>query len=149
MSDTSTTTSKSRRNAGAVVFERIVFFDGMCGLCNHTVDFLLRRDTGEILKFSPLQGTTATQMLPQDVRNRLDTLVYCRNGQRYYRSTAVLRVLRDLGGFWGVLGMMLWIIPVPLRDVGYRCVSVWRYRIFGKREACRVPTAEERVRFLD
>ncbi len=149
MPDTSITSSQSKREVPAAVTERIVFFDGVCGLCNHTVDFLLRRDAEEILRFAPLQGTTATQMLPQDVRDRLDTIAYYRIGQRYYRSTALLRVLRDLGGFWGVLGVLLWVIPSPLRDAGYRCVSVLRYRIFGKRAACRVPTSEERARFLD
>ncbi len=127
----------------------IVFFDGVCGLCNHTVNFLLRRDTTGRLTFAPLQGTAAAELLPDDVRERLDTIAYCRQGTVFYRSAAVARLLRDLGGFWGIAGFLLWLIPGPLRDVGYRCVSAVRYRLFGKHEACRIPTPEERARFLD
>jgi predicted DCC family thiol-disulfide oxidoreductase YuxK len=129
--------------------ERIVFFDGECGLCNHTVDFLLRKDVNGILMFAPLQGSTATEIVPADVRIQLDTLVYYRSGQLYYRSAAVVRFLRDLGGFWGIAGTLLWLIPGPLRDIGYRSISALRYRLFGKHEACRIPTPAEQARFLD
>lgn len=127
----------------------IVLFDGVCGLCSHTVDFLLQRDQRALLRFAPLQGETAAQLIPQDVRNRLDTMVYVRHGQLYYRSAAIARMLRDLGGIWGMVGFALWLIPVPLRDIGYRCVSALRYRLFGKHESCRMPTPDERSRFLD
>ena len=151
MTETSTTaaTSRAKQGVSASSSERIVFFDGVCGLCDHTVDFLLRHDEGGMLRFAPLQGTTAANMLPGDVRDRLDTMAYCRDGQRHYRSSAVLWVLRDLGGFWGRLGRLMLMIPGPIRDIGYRCISRCRYRIFGKHEACRIPTAEERTRFLD
>lgn len=129
--------------------ERIVFFDGVCGLCNHTVDFLLRHDHDARLTFAPLQGTAAAELLPGDVRSRLDTMAYYRQGTVFYRSAAILRVLRDLGGFLGAVATLLWVIPSPLMNVGYRCVSALRYRLFGKHEACRLPTPEERARFLD
>ncbi|MCH2201362.1 MAG: DCC1-like thiol-disulfide oxidoreductase family protein [Fuerstiella sp.] len=132
-----------------VTADRIVFFDGVCGLCNHTVDFLLRRDTKGRLKFAPLQGTTATEVLPSDVRKQLDTMAYYRDGQLYYRSTAVLQVIRDLGGAWGRFATLLLVIPPTVRNFGYRCVSASRYCIFGKQEACRIPTTEERTRFLN
>lgn len=151
MPDISTTTAESDSDprAPTAVPERIVFFDGVCGLCNHTVDFLLRRDVRGILRFAPLQGSTATQVLPPDVRDRLDTMAYYRLGQPYYRSTAVLWILQDLGGFWGAIGTLLRIVPAWLRDVGYRGVSLLRYRIFGKHEVCRIPSSEERARFLE
>ncbi|MEO2033687.1 MAG: DCC1-like thiol-disulfide oxidoreductase family protein [Planctomycetaceae bacterium] len=150
MTETSATAANSTtKQTGASSSERIVFFDGVCGLCNHTVDFLLRKDVAGLLRFAPLQGTTAAKMLPAKVRDRLDTIAYYRDGQRHYRSAAVLWVLRDLGGSWGRLGRLLLMIPGPIRDIGYRCVSRCRYRIFGKHEACRIPTAEERGRFLD
>lgn len=129
--------------------DRIVFFDGVCGLCNHTVDFLLRRDSDDRLRFAPLQGTAAAELLPDEVRDRLDTMAYYRHGSVFYRSAAILRVLRDLGGFWGAAATLLSVIPGPLRDIGYRCVSALRYRLFGKHEACRIPTPEERAKFLD
>ncbi len=129
--------------------DRIVLFDGVCGFCNHTVDFLLRRDRRGLFRFAPLQGPTAAGLIPVDVRGRLDTMAYYRQGEVFYRTAAVVRILQDLGGVWSGLGTALWLIPGPLRDIGYRCVSAVRYRLFGKYESCRMPTAEERERFLD
>lgn len=144
-----TTDGRSAPPTGGEIAERIVFFDGVCGLCNHTVDFLLRRDRDSILKFAPLQGPAAAELLPDDVRERLDTMAYYRQGTVFYRSAAVLRVLRDLGGFVGAVATLLWVIPAPIMNIGYRCVSALRYRLFGRHEACRIPTADERARFLD
>ena len=149
MSDALTITNQTNARPPAESPTYIVLFDGVCGLCNHTVDFLLQRDQRGRLRFAPLQGETAAQLIPQDVRNRLDTMVYVRYGQLHYRSAAIARMLRDLGGFWGIVGFALWLIPAPLRDIGYRCVSALRYRLFGKHESCRMPTPDERSRFLD
>ena len=65
------------------------------------------------------------------------------------RSSAVVGLLRQLGGPWRVVGTLLWLVPRPLRDVGYRVVARSRYRIFGRQDTCRVPTPWERERFLD
>jgi len=126
----------------------IVFFDGVCGLCNSTVDFLIARDARGVLRFSPLQGETAARVLPAEIRDRLDTLVLARDGNTFIRTAAVSRILMMLGGFWAFVGGLLWLIPWPIRDLGYRCVSAVRYRFFGKHETCRMPTPEERARFL-
>ena len=127
----------------------IVFFDGVCGLCNHTVNFLLTHDVGGVLKFSPLQGETAAQLVPSEVREDLNTFVFLNAGKLHYRSGAMARILMQIGGIWRIVGAALWLIPWPLRDAGYRVVSGLRYRLFGKHESCRLPTAEERSRFLD
>ncbi|MEZ6059892.1 MAG: DCC1-like thiol-disulfide oxidoreductase family protein [Planctomycetaceae bacterium] len=127
----------------------VVFFDGVCGLCNRTVNFLLARDTRRRLKFAPLQGSTARAVLPADVRSSLDTLVLAHRGRLFYRSTAVVRTLMLLTGVWHVVGWLLWLIPSPLRNAGYRMVSALRYRIWGRTEACRLPTPEERSQFLE
>jgi predicted DCC family thiol-disulfide oxidoreductase YuxK len=126
----------------------IVFFDGVCGLCNHTVDFLIARDHGARLKYAPLQGETAQQQLPEELRRQLNTLIFVRSGDVFVRSAAVVRILQQLGGFWSCVGGLLWLIPWPLRDLGYRIVSALRYRLFGKHESCRIPSPEERTRFL-
>ena len=127
----------------------IVFFDGVCGLCNRTVNFLMARDTHARLKFAPLQGQIAEQLVPADVREKLDTFVFSDGGQLSYRSTAFVRILMRIGGFWSIVGAIMWVIPWPLRDVAYRMVSRVRYRLFGRSEACRLPTPEERLRFLE
>lgn len=126
-----------------------VFFDGVCGLCNHSVNWLLARDPEHKLRFAPLQGTTAEKGLDAGIRNRLDTIVFVSGGETFTRTAAVSRILMTLGGPWRMLGWLLWIVPLPMRDLGYRFVSRLRYRLFGKHESCRLPTPEERAVFLD
>lgn len=127
----------------------IVFFDGVCGLCNHSVNWLLSRDVAHKLRFAPLQGETAIQSVPAAIREQLSTLVLLRDGQVFVRSGAVSRILMTIGGKWWLAGALLWLIPFPLRDLGYRIVSALRYRLFGKHDACRLPTPLERAVFLD
>ena len=127
----------------------VVFFDGLCGLCNHSVNWLLAHDPNRRLRFAPLQGTLAGRVVSPQLRDRLDTLVFLRNGSIYVRTAAVSRILMTLGGPWAALGALLWIIPSPLRDLGYRIVSRLRYRLFGKHDACRLPSPAERAVFLD
>ena len=127
----------------------IVFFDGVCGLCNHTINFLMARDKKCRLRFAPLQGQTAEQLVPKDVRSRLNTFVFSENGRLFYRSTALVRILMQIRGIWRIMGALLWLVPWPLRDIGYRIVAGLRYRLFGKHETCRLPTPAERALFLD
>jgi predicted DCC family thiol-disulfide oxidoreductase YuxK len=127
----------------------VVFFDGVCGLCSHSVNWLLARDPEHRLRFAPLQGATAAAMISSDLRDRLDTMVFVRNGTTYIRTAAVSRILMTLGGRWQMLGVMLWLIPFPVRDLGYRLVSRFRYQMFGKHDACRLPTPAERAVFLE
>ncbi len=129
--------------------QNILFFDGVCGFCNHTVNWILRRDRSHRIQFAPLQGATAEKYVPAALRENLSTLVFHTPGGDYTRTTAVCRILMTLGGFWWLCGAMLWLIPSPLRDLGYRFIAKIRYRLFGKHESCRIPTADERSRFLD
>jgi predicted DCC family thiol-disulfide oxidoreductase YuxK len=126
----------------------IVFFDGVCGFCNFWVDFLLARDRRGRLRFAPLQGETARGMLSSVDVEQLHTLVLWTPRKVYRKSSAVVRILFLLGGFWAVYGGLLWLIPRPLRNWGYGFVARRRYRIFGKKDACRMPTPDERARFL-
>jgi len=126
----------------------IVYFDGTCGLCSHTVDFLLRHDRRRALRFAPLQGATALQHLPQEDRESLKSLVVTYQRQILRRSTAVVRVLSELAGWWRALAWILWLVPLPLRDIGYRVVARYRYSFFGRKEVCRIPTGEEAAQIL-
>ena len=126
----------------------ILFFDGVCGLCNRSVDFVMRRDRREVFRFAPLQGDTArTEFAAKEVED-LSTLVLKTPSGTYRRSSAVVRILWNLGGFWSAMGWVLWIIPLPLRNLGYRAVASCRYSIWGKKETCRIPSPAERGRFL-
>jgi predicted DCC family thiol-disulfide oxidoreductase YuxK len=126
----------------------VVFFDGVCGLCNRFVNFVIRRDSLCEFRFSPLQGETARERLAAaDVRD-LKTVVLVDGEGTHRKSTAVLRVLGRLGGFWRAVAAVLRLVPRPLRDVGYSWIAGTRYAIFGKKETCRLPTPAERGRFL-
>ncbi len=127
----------------------VIFFDGVCGLCNHFVNFVMARDHTAIFLFAPLQGTTAGCLLALPLENALDSVVLWDSGTIYQKSSAVVRILWKLGGLWKILGCLLWIIPLPLRNWGYSIVAKLRYRLFGKKEVCRMPKPEERSRFLE
>jgi len=126
----------------------IIFFDGVCGLCNRFVDSLLKRDTQNMFLFAPLQGETAHRLLSKSDTETLGSIVFWEQGRTFRRSTAVVRVFQKLGGVWACLGWGLWLVPKPLRDLGYKLVAANRYRLCGKKETCRLPTSQERSRFL-
>jgi predicted DCC family thiol-disulfide oxidoreductase YuxK len=128
----------------------IAFFDGVCGLCNAIVDFLLRVDTKRVLLFAPLQGETARRALgpmaqEQDVGE--DSFVLLDEHGMHERADAVLATCRHLGGPWALIGLA-GLLPLELLDQGYRFIARNRYDWFGQRATCRIPTAEERERFL-
>jgi len=126
----------------------IVFFDGVCGLCNWIVDLLLRADTNQVLLYAPLQGETARRALgpmTQDVGEWSFFLLDERG--LHERSDAVLATCRHLGGSWALFGL-LGVVPREILDEGYRFIARNRYQWFGQHETCRIPTAEERGRFL-
>lgn len=127
--------------------DRIIYFDGVCGLCNAFVDLLLRNDRKGRFLFAPLQGTTAQEHIPELALGELTTVVYQRSGQVLTKSTAAIRILRDLGGF-GSMAVLALVLPTPWRDRLYDGVARGRYRWFGRKETCRLPGPEERARFL-
>ena len=129
---------------------RIVFFDGYCSLCNALVDWLMRVDRSQTLRFASLQGEVARKYLKNNDTLKspdMDTIVYLRDERAYQRSHAVLMILSDLGGVWKFAQVFL-VVPSPLRDLIYNLVAKNRYRIFGKRDTCRIPTPEEMKRLL-
>lgn len=126
----------------------IIFFDGVCGLCNRAVDFLIRRDKNRLFRFAPLQGKTASIVLPSALLDQPETIV-CKNGDvLYYKSNAILHILIQIGGGWK-LAVLLYVIPKFIRDLCYDMVAHNRYKVFGKKESCRLPSPEEREVFLD
>ena len=134
----------------------IVLYDGLCGLCNRSVQFLLRHDKAGRFRFASLQSDFAEKVLgrhgldPKD----LDTVHVVENydqpGERVLqRSDAVLRAGRELGGLWGACASIARVVPRGLRDLFYRFVATNRYRVFGKYDACMLPDPNQRSRFLD
>jgi len=136
---------------------RIVFFDGVCVLCDAGMRFLVAEDTGKILRYAPLQGQTAAgkpevaQLIEGDGAE-LESVVYWRGegnqSEVLTRSAAILAICDDLGGLWRALALARFV-PRPLRDRVYDFVGRERYRWFGKMEFCRLPQPGEEDLFLD
>ena len=128
----------------------LLLYDGVCALCNGAVTFVLKRDTSRAVRFAPLQGETATEVLarqPQLVG--VDSMVWIdENGQAFTRSSAAIAIGRYLGGAWGVLAAVVRVVPPPLRDAIYDVVARIRYRVFGRYDACPLPPPAHRARFL-
>lgn len=128
----------------------IVLFDGVCNLCNGLVQFIIKNDPKGKFRFASLQSE-AGQLLLKNLglkTDDFDTFVLVRGDQYFVRSTAALRVLNELGGMWKLFSVF-WIFPAPLRDFFYNVIANSRYKLFGRRESCMVPTAELKQRFLD
>lgn len=128
----------------------IVFFDGVCNLCNGAVNFIIDRDPEGYFRFAPLQSDVAQSHLneeSQSIRDG-DTIVLLEGGQTYVRSTAALRIARHLSGPWPLLFLAI-IIPRPVRDAVYKIIANNRYDWFGRRDRCRMPTPELKDRFLE
>jgi predicted DCC family thiol-disulfide oxidoreductase YuxK len=136
------------RSVSAKASRPIVFFDGVCGLCNRFVDFLLPRDHYRVFLFAPLQGETARARLSDEDIENVSTIVLVDETGTHRRSKAVVRILCRLGFGWKITGFLLAMIPRPLRDLGYKLVARYRYALFGKKDECRLPTTDERARFL-
>jgi predicted DCC family thiol-disulfide oxidoreductase YuxK len=136
----------------------ILLYDGVCGLCNRFVQFVLRRDPDGIFRFASLQSAFAASILARYNLGRadLDTVyvVVNRDSQQppeflLSRSDAVLFVIKQLGALGRSVAFPLQLLPKFVRDRAYNAVARRRYRIFGKFESCRLPSAQDRSRFLD
>lgn len=125
----------------------ILFFDGVCNLCNTFVDFVIWRDHQRKFYFAPLQGQTAKQLLDPAYIEDLDTFVLWVDDTPHTKSTGALKVLYGLGGAWRVFGLFLFL-PRLIRDPVYELIARHRYRLFGRKASCRLPRPEEQAHFL-
>ena len=128
---------------------RILLFDGVCNLCNGFVQFVIKRDTGGKFKFAALQSDAGREQLKRFglPEKYMESFIYIREDKYYRKSTAVLNMLKDLGGGWRLtFGFM--IFPAFIRDFFYDIISNTRYKIFGKRDTCMIPTPDLERRFL-
>ena len=129
--------------------QKIVFFDGICVLCNRAVDFLLKKDHKKRLKFASLQSTVATAFLHQLLNHPLneDTIIFYDAGRVYTKSTAVLKIAGYLALPYSTFAIFL-VIPRQFRDWIYDIVAGNRTKWFGKREQCRVADQETAGRII-
>jgi predicted DCC family thiol-disulfide oxidoreductase YuxK len=129
--------------------DRIVFFDGVCNLCNGLVKFIIRMDRKELIKFSALQSEAARETLKNKGvdSDQLTSVAYLSGGIIYFKSSAILHVFKDTGGI--LKGFYLFILlPRFLRDAIYNFIADHRYKIFGRRDSCMIPDDKISGRFL-
>jgi len=116
----------------------ILFFDGDCGLCCGFVRFMHKRDVKGRLAYAPIGGETWDARIGSCKEEDRNTIHLLTNTGAYKRSSAVVRALDELGGAWSIVAWILWVIPLPLRNIGYRIVAGVRYRLFGKAKSCPI-----------
>lgn len=126
----------------------IILFDGECNFCDKSVQFILKRDPNGYFHFASLQSDIGKQLLKEfNVPNNINSLVLIENNQYYIKSSAALRICKKLKGVWKIFYVFV-IVPKPLRDYFYSIVAKNRYKWFGKKNECMLPSPEVRKRFL-
>lgn len=127
----------------------IILFDGECNFCNRSVQFIIKRDKRAIYKFASIQSDTGQELLNKHhVPTNIDSLILIENLSYYTKSSAALKICRHLNGGWKLLYGLL-LAPKPLRDYAYSIIARNRYKWFGKKDACMLPSPEIRKRFLN
>jgi predicted DCC family thiol-disulfide oxidoreductase YuxK len=127
----------------------IILFDGVCNFCDSSVNFIIGHDKAGYFKFAPLQSEIGEKMLAENGIDKLETdsVVLVEDGEVYTHSTAALRVARHLDGAWRWLYYFIHV-PRIIRDAAYKLFAKYRYKLFGKKDECMLPSPEIRGRFL-
>jgi predicted DCC family thiol-disulfide oxidoreductase YuxK len=127
----------------------VILFDGVCNFCNGAVNFTIKRDKKKLIRFAPLQSEAGQQLSAQFglPPNDLRSFLLIENGKMYNRSTAALKVCRHLTGLWPLCAALL-VIPAFIRNAVYDFIAKNRYKWFGQRQECMMPTPDIRARFL-
>ncbi len=127
----------------------IVLFDGVCNFCNGAVNFIIRHDHAGRFNFAPLQSESGKRLKAEhSIPSDTDSLVLVEDGMAFTHSTGALRIAKGMGGIWQFAYVFV-IIPKPIRDWCYRSFARNRYKWFGKKDVCMIPTPDVRERFLD
>ena len=139
----------------------VVLFDGVCNFCDASVNFVIEHDPEGYFKFAPLQSEAGKKLAteyglasetggaqPADDLIPIDSVILVEDGKAYTHSTGALRIARKLSGIWSMFYAFI-VVPKPIRDFFYRLFAKYRYRVFGRKDQCMLPSPEVRARFLD
>ncbi len=127
----------------------IILYDGHCNFCNHSVQFIIRRDPKGYFSFASLQGKIGKSYLERLSKTEdLNSFILIEDNCIYTKSTAALKVCSKLKGGWKLFSILR-VVPKPLRDIFYDIIAKNRYKWFGHSESCMIPTPEIKKRFLD
>ena len=125
----------------------IILFDGVCNFCDASVQFIIKRDPHGYFQFASIQSEVGQELLTQYQVPAVDSLILIENGNVFVKSTAALKIARRLNGGWPLAYSAI-IVPPLIRHALYDVVAKNRYKWFGKKDACMLPTKEQRKRFL-
>lgn len=128
--------------------EHIIYFDGVCGLCNSFVKILLKVDSD--LKFATLQGNSGQKLLTKINFNKseFDTVIFKKNDQVYTKSSAVFEIFKTIGGLWKVF-LIFSVLPISITDAVYRYIALKRFKVFGKLDQCDITIFNKSGQFID
>lgn len=130
--------------------KKVILFDGVCNFCNFWVNYIIDHDEKDLFRFASLQSEFGQSILSKLnlSTNDFDTFVLIESQKYFIRSTAALKVVKDISGWLKILYPFI-ILPKIIRDFLYSVIAKNRYKIFGKSETCRVPTEEEKIKFIE
>lgn len=127
----------------------IILFDGVCNFCNRSINFIIRQDKKKQFRFAPLQSEAGKKLLEKHhlTSTDLSSFVLIENGNAYKKTTAALRVANYFPLYWRWTNIF-WILPAAIRDIAYNLIARNRYKWFGKKDSCMIPSGELKSRFL-
>lgn len=125
----------------------IVLFDGDCNFCDASVQFIIKRDPKAYFQFASIQSEVGQRYVEQFQLQTIDSVIVIEDNHAYTKSSAALKIAKRFSGLWKLL-LIAKVIPSPIRDKVYDYIAKNRYKWFGKKEVCHLPTKEERERFL-
>ncbi|GGG41164.1 thiol-disulfide oxidoreductase [Dokdonia pacifica] len=130
--------------------KKIILFDGVCNLCNSSITFVIKHDPKDLFRYAPLQSDLGKSLMSkhQIDAEKVDSIILVDQGKAYTKSSAALRIARSLSGGYPLLAAFL-IIPPFLRNLVYDYIARNRYKWYGKKESCMIPTPELKAKFLD
>lgn len=130
--------------------KKIILFDGICNLCNGAIQFIIKRDKKDVFRYAALQSELGEQLTGERGidTTKVDSFILIEPGMAYFiKSDAALEIANDFGGLWGLFQVFKWI-PSSIRNVIYDFVARNRYKWFGRKDQCMIPTPELQAKFL-
>lgn len=136
-----------KNKAGGFIMKQIIFFDGDCHVCQRSVQFILKYDQSKCFFFASLQSKLAEKLLSTEARH-VNSVVLLKGEEEYIYSNAVIEISKQLSGF-AKCGILLTLLPLPIRDKLYRFIAKRRYLFSGKETVCLLPSEQVKKRLLD
>ena len=130
--------------------KKIILFDGVCNLCNNSVQFVIKRDVNDVFQFAALQSETGKKLLTERNINtqEVDSIILIEPNIAYYtKSTAALEIGKHLKGLKAISSILLWL-PEALRNIVYDFIARNRYKWYGKKDNCMIPSEELKSKFI-